>query len=307
MMKALRQIARAARRNELAWRYLFNLSPTIAYTRGQPRLAGEQARVLAELKENGIALTTVDKLLGHASLYSELLSEVDALEQEQAEEISRARSLTNTPDGTGKKTFLLELLGDVPVLDPESVYTRFALQKEILEIANGYFGMFTSLRHYNVWRTFASQGEARQSQLWHIDREDHYVLKMFLYLSAVDEGAGPFTYAPGTHPRGRVRRQPAYSMEGHIKRSTDAQMAEVIPPESWIKGVGPKGTILFADTRGFHKGGESRTQDRLLFNCMYVSPSCQAREFFQRVPVPPSQDPARSVALAPPPRRAKSA
>lgn len=307
MMNSLRQFARAARRNELAWRYLFNFSTTLAYKREQPRLAGEQARVLADLKEKGIALTSVARLLGTSTLYSELLTAVDGLERERSEEIRAARTLANGPDGTAKKTFLLELLGELPVLDPDSIYTRFALQNEILEVANGYFEMFTSLRHYNVWRTFTSQGEARQSQLWHVDREDHYVLKMFLYLSDVDEGAGPFTYAPGTHARGRVRCQPAYSSEGHIKRSTDAQMAEVVPPDQWIKGIGPQGTILFADTHGYHKGGESRTQDRLLFNCMYVSPSCEAREFFQRMPVAPCADRARSAALAPPLRKQKSA
>ena len=48
-------------------------------------------------------------------------------------------------------------------------------------------------------------------------------------------------------------------------------MAEVVPAERWVKGTGPRGTLIFADTRGYHKGGLARERDRLLYTCQFLS------------------------------------
>jgi hypothetical protein len=94
----------------------------------------------------------------------------------------------------------------------------------------------------------------------------------------VDEGTGPFTYASKTHRKGKFwGRQPEFILEKNVMRSTDEQMSAVIPRENWVKAVGKKGTIVFADTRGFHKGGEARTSDRLMFTCMYTSPASESK------------------------------
>jgi hypothetical protein len=178
----------------------------------------------------------------------------------------------------GEKTFNVELLGSEVVFEPESIFARFALQETFLNIADSYFGMLVKLRYYNVWNTFATTGEARESQLWHFDREDNYILKVFVYLNDVDEGAGPFTYAPKTHRKGKYwGKQPEYRLEQNVKRSTDEQMSAVIPKENWMKAVGEKGTIVFADTRGFHKGGEARISDRLMFTCLFTSPASDSK------------------------------
>ena len=53
--------------------------------------------------------------------------------------------------------------------------------------------------------------------------------------------------------------------------SDDQQMAAVVPESRWVKGVGKKGTIIFADTRGFHKGGLARGNDRTLYIAEFLS------------------------------------
>jgi hypothetical protein len=179
------------------------------------------------------------------------------------------------------------------------VYARFALQDPILHVANAYFGMFTRLRYYNVWHTFATQTEARESQLWHYDREDHFILKVFVYLSDVDDGAGPFTYAAGSHLKRGLSRGPDHFVEGGVRRSTDRQMAEVASADRWIKAIGRRGTIVFADTRGYHKGGLARTHDRLMYLCMFTSQASESEELF--VPggtLEPPKDKAESFAIA---------
>lgn len=278
----LNKLARAARHNDLTWRYLFNLTPTLGYMFKGQRPAGDAARVLTSLNRDGLAITSASALLGSSACYSKLNDAIDRLELEQAAQLAQARRQADVADKIGDKTFVLQLLGEKPLFEPESVYARFALQPPILQIANAYFGMYTRLRYYDVWHTLTTKTDARESQLWHRDREDHLILKMFVYFSDVDEGAGPFTYAAGTHRKGRLRREPAYHLEGHIQRSHDEQMAPVLAPEHWIKAVGPKGTIVFADTRGLHKGGLAREHERLMYVCMFTSQASQSKELMRR-------------------------
>ncbi|MEP7340245.1 MAG: phytanoyl-CoA dioxygenase family protein [Acidobacteriota bacterium] len=293
-----RKIAYAGRHFTPTWRYGFNLKSTLAYRFDQQVVNGEAERVLDELNRNGVAITSVEKLFSDTSCFDELCREVDELESDWAGQIAAERANANRYD-TSQKTFLFELLGKRPHLDPDSVYARFALQQPILQTSNAYFGMYTQLRYYNVWHTLTTNTEARESQLWHRDREDHSILKLFVYFMDIDEGAGPFTYAPGTHHKGASRSTPEFFVENGVRRTTDEQMAAVVPQEKWIKGIGKKGTILFADTAGYHKGGLARTHDRLMYTCMFTSPTSQAPELFNRpssivLPV----DKAQSLALA---------
>ncbi|HWP44479.1 MAG TPA: phytanoyl-CoA dioxygenase family protein [Blastocatellia bacterium] len=295
----LRNIRRAARNNEFTWRYIYNLAPSLSYQFSRPSLSEEGRRVVAALNRDGVAVTSVHKLLGVNSAYEQLSSEVERLERDLADRLSDARAAATGDVAVGKKSFIYMLLGDCPSLDPESIYAGFALQEPILRIANAYFGMYTRLRYYNVWHTFPTRGEARESQLWHRDREDQLILKMFLYLSDIDEGAGPFTYAPGSHRKGRRRCNPDYFVEGVVKRSNDEQMARVVPAKEWIKCTGPKGTIVFADTAGYHKGGEARDRDRIMYTCMFTSPASESQELLKRggrISAPQSREMA--VALA---------
>jgi len=259
---------------------------------------GETARVLSELNRDGIAITTVKALLGDESCCRELATAVDRLEREQASTMEAMRAEANVESATGKKTFIFELLNRNPVFDPDSIYARFALQQPILQVANAYFGMLTRLRYYNVWHTFATDSQPRESQLWHRDREDLLILKVFMYLSDVDDGAGPFTYATGTHPKGKQRQEAESFMEGNVKRTTDDQMLNLIPKDRWRRGVGESGTIIFADTRGYHKGGLARTSDRLMYTCMFTSQASESEEFMLRLQLfAPPRDRARAFAL----------
>ena len=161
---------------------------------------------------------------------------------------------------------------------------KFASQKSIIQIANAYFGMMTQLRFYNVWRHFASLKPALRSQFWHRDQDDFQIVKMFLHLENVEAGSGPFTYALGTHSKGKFRcKAPSFLEPGRKNpRSTDEQLRTLVSEDKWVECTGPEGTIIFADTTGYHKGGLARTKDRLLFNCMFVSKAAKCETLFQK-------------------------
>lgn len=304
MASFTRTISRALRNTELGWRYAFNLAPALGYWRDRRPLAGEGGRVLGDLNRDGIAITSANALLGPVSLFDEVDGTVMRMEEERAAELDELRRAASDTSSLASKAYLCELLGTTPPLETGSVFARFALQDPILDVANAYFGMYTRMRQYNVWHNFVNQAPPRQSQLWHRDREDRQILKVFVYLKDVDDGAGPFTYAPGTHVKGPIQKLPESFREHGVPRSTDEQMEKVVPRERWIKGTAPRGAIVFADTHGYHKGGEARTQDRLMYMCMFTSPASESKELMAR-PAGPllMPDVARAVALSPPRRR----
>jgi hypothetical protein len=251
---------------ESKWRYWDNSGPWARHWLRGERARGEGARVLAELNRLGVARTSVERLLGRTEEWEALRAQVERAGQARAAEMAEARQWAGVPGE--KKSFLFELP------DQSGLYDGFALLGPIVHVVNGYLGMEAKLAYANVWHSFTTEAPPQRSQLWHRDQDDYLEVKIFAYLRAVEDGAGPFTYAPGTHPKGRVRAEPeSFREPGHgNRRSTDEQMARVVPPELWVRATGPAGTLLFADTRGYHKGGYARTQERLVFTAMYTSP-----------------------------------
>lgn len=276
----------AARAPSLKWRYIDNLYPSLLQKRRGVALTGTAAGVLKEFLERGLAITTVSDLLGEESyLYEGLVQHVAANEKERATAIEEARRNPNDPNKV--KGYIFNVLGDRPLLDPSDPAIRFALSDPVLGIANGYMGMLTQIRHFNVWRTFPTNTDARDSQLWHRDPEDRQIVKCFIYLTDVDDDAGPLVYAPGTHPKGAIREEPEY-IPG-TGRMSEEGVAKVVPPERWITARGQAGTVIFADTRGCHKGGLVKSRERLMYTCMFTSSASSRRNLVDYVP-PRDQD-----------------
>jgi hypothetical protein len=298
--RVARQFVRKGRKFGPTWRFVFNLAPTVLWGLSENRLSGEAFRVLESLNQQGVAITSASELLERETCFPEMTQSVEDLELRMAGQLAEARGRADDSE-IGQKSFIVPLLGENPLLDPQSVFARFALERPVLQIANAYLGMYSRLRYFNVWHTLATRSRPRESQLWHRDREDRMILKVFVHLSDIDRGAGPFTYAAGTHLKGKLKVSPAFTLEGGVRRSDDHQMEAVAPSHRWVECVGAAGTIVFADTGGFHKGGLARQRDRILYTSMYTSPACESREFLNRtagISRPGERD--RIFALAPP-------
>lgn len=283
MHQRLRSILRSIKRTPVGWRYGSNLSSTIGYWRDhESRLRPVEKQIARDLDTYGIAISSIDKVLADSAEFEKLDIATGLLLRKKKADIDGLQFSANDESSVGSKTFNLEMLGSEVDFDPQSIFARFALNSSFLNIANTYFRMLARLRYYNVWYTAASKSTARESQLWHFDREDNYILKAFLYLDDVDEGAGPFTYAPATHKKGQFRSiNPQHFLEGGVRRTTDEQMDAVYPKKDWKMCTGKKGTIVFADTRGFHKGGEARSKDRLMYTCMFTSPASESKDLLK--------------------------
>jgi Phytanoyl-CoA dioxygenase (PhyH) len=269
-------IYRLCSKSDFTWRYVANLRSSLEYPWAKKKLSAPHERIVTELKRNGVAITSIGDFTESSSLFEELATTVRNYEISMAKEIEETRA--DAALRNRAKSYVLTLLGPVPTLDPSDIFVRFAIQPGILAIVNDYFGMLTKLRSYNVWHNFPTHAPPRESQLWHRDPEDRCVLKMFVYLTDVDEGAGPLSYAQGTHyvdaVKTAARSEILKEDRSYVHRSNDAQINELVPKNQWLTAVGPKGTIVFADTRGYHKGGFAVERERIFIPvCLHLRPA----------------------------------
>lgn len=263
----------ARHESPLAWRYGLNLGPTLSYRLSRPSLTEVERSVVAALDRDGVAITSVGPL-GIDSAFEQV--------RRRSEELVASADRGEIDESAREKSFVDSLLGSRAALQLDGPFAQFALLPELRRIANTYFGMYTQLRFFNVWRNRVSDDAPTASQLWHRDREDQLILKAFVYLRDVDDGAGPLRYARATHRKGRVRQQPESFLDAGVARSTDEHVSKVVPRHEWVTARGPAGTVVFADTRGLHCGGLSRDKERLLFTLMYTSRDSQVQEWFTR-------------------------
>lgn len=221
-------------------------------------LGSPLATIFERLRRDGVAIESVETVFGDRSLF-------DAAAQEARARYERPRERVEAEAGS-KATFLTKLAsGFFAASDP---FARLALHPSALAIVNAYLGLRSTVRAIDLWLTVPTAGPAIQTQLWHRDADDVVNVKMFVYFTDVTRGAGPLCYAPRTHPFGSRRHVPHHDEQA---RSTDEQLATVVPEREWIYCEGGPGTVVFADTCGYHKQVKPTTDERLLLVSQYVS------------------------------------
>jgi hypothetical protein len=216
------------------------------------------ASLVEGLRRHGIVLGEASTLLGDSGLFDRAATHAEEL-------YDRPREVAEAAAGS-KETFKTKLAaGEFDADDP---FVQIALHPNVLAVANGYLRLRSTLRALELWLTQPTEGPAIQTQLWHRDADDLLNVKLFLYFSDVTRAAGPFTYAPRTHPLGDRRELPERDAEW---RTTDEQMTQVVPESDWLVCEGTSGTAVFADTCGYHKQLKPESAERLMLVAHYVS------------------------------------
>ena len=226
-------------------------------------LSDVQGRAVESLERDGIFITSTTELFGDDARLEQIRETV-------TKEFAKAELGRN-------KKFLVYLWNNRPTFDVESPVVKLGLSPSILEIGNAYLNLFVRFVFYSVNKTVVLKHdeEAAGSQRWHRDPPlgDERILKVFLYLTDVDETSGPFMYVKGSHRSGRL---------GHFFRTKqpygiypDAGTVEAEPQllKEIIACTGKAGTVVFCDTTGLHKGGFSTKKERDMVTLEYVSPA----------------------------------
>jgi hypothetical protein len=264
LLEPLRQARRALRalrtENRLISRYVFNALPVWKYRRAATPLDAEMQRVARELRISGVAMTSIESLLGSDEALREL-----------QEHVARARA-ERTAARDPLKPYLIELFGARPVISADDPVFAFALREPIRGVAEAYAQMKLRVQDMNVWINLPTGGGPMQSQRWHRDLPDDFeIIKCFVYLADVTPGAGPLQYIRTTNTVEGRRQWFKSEFDGVGFRVADEDIESTYAPEQIVTAEGSAGTIVFADTRGLHRGGFAFDTERVVLQITYSS------------------------------------
>lgn len=255
----------------LRWRWMHNLPDALRYALRPGGLDPQCAEIVARLRSDGI--TSAVKPPDQA-LFDDLRATAQRIVGEVwDEDTKRPRATGHDRKGDRSGLGATERKDFLQVLTPrcfssDSVYLRYALQPQFVTIANAYLGLQARLRAIHLWLNYHVEGEPTSTQLWHRDGDDFMNLKIFTYLTDVSDKHGPFAFIPRTQPLGSRRIHPGGSEHG---RTTDEDMRRVVDESDWKICTGPAGSVIYADTCGYHKGVKPVTGYRLMLMVHYAS------------------------------------
>jgi ectoine hydroxylase-related dioxygenase (phytanoyl-CoA dioxygenase family) len=252
---------------------LSNRSSRRHFSGARPELDDVQRRIVADLETDGYSLLTFSELFDDDTWPS--------VEQQATDFVSATEAGLAGDGGELKvregKEFVVRLMSYGVDVDLTSPWFHASTSHRMLDIANTYLGLWSKLEYVDMWYSVPQPEEADRvsSQRWHRDFNDKHLLKAFLYLVDVDEGTGPFEYVPGSAPGGRFEDVWPWRPLGE-NYPPDGELEQRISPESVRTFTGSKGTLLFCNTAGFHRGGFATTKARVLATATYSSPASLA-------------------------------
>ncbi len=143
---------------------------------------------------------------------------------------------------------------------------KLMADKSVLAVVQSYLGCEPMMDIADMWWSVAAKkitAETQElAQLYHFDMNRIKWLKVMFYLTDVDTNNGPHCFIRGSHEAGC---QPGDILDRGYARIPDEDLAPYYAKENFIELTGKRGTIIIADTRGFHKGKTPVDNDRLVF------------------------------------------
>jgi hypothetical protein len=237
----------------------------LAHRSSRPPVLGFDARIVEAMQDDGGFVTSLDEL--DLAATPALLSGLETL-------------LPALPDAAG-------LLGDGdPLLGrntglhchsidpPELAATApgvllWGLDERMLDIAEAYLGVAPAFTTVHLRRDVGT-GRQVGTRLWHIDTEDHRVVRVLVYLTDVTVDSGPFEYIPRPQSDACVElRERALRSDGDPIR--DDEMQRHVDERHWKPCVGPAGTVVIADNAAVYHHGKVHEQRRVALIYTYTS------------------------------------
>jgi hypothetical protein len=131
----------------------------------------------------------------------------------------------------------------------------------VLAIVAAALGAKPTISYMTAWWSLpAGDGTAQHAERFHRDVDDWRFIKLFCYLTDVDEAAGPHVFVRGSHRINRLT---------DIRRFSDEEIASAFAPDDIVVFTGPAGTSFLENTSGIHRGIPAASKPRLIFQVLY--------------------------------------
>ena len=246
---------------------------------------------LKDLSTVGYHRTNVYKILGGAdmNLFGENLAffkkmrsdpfiqgELDIISRNFYERSARSR---NKPFQITHFHFLKR-----PLSLDDGLFIMFHLHDFFTSVACAFLETPTPyLFNVHAWIHAWGKGRNRlHSQIWHRDREDYKLLKIFTYYTDIGPRNGPLEYVPKSFCGGdfpTYKGRDAYmDYSGSSSQNNGAPRGpeEISLCEStYVSLTGKKGDIILSNNSGFHRGGFVEEGLRCMSHALYIRPTAE--------------------------------
>lgn len=228
---------------------------------------------VAKLRKDGIAIGQTIDFLGAQGLAALKAGEELIRAKVASKEVQD--TLASGQKAGQHKNYLVHIVDFNETLPADHPLLGLALDERLLKIVANYMGMWPQLHAIGSWYNFPVDQDLKASQLWHRDPEDLKTVKVFIYLDDVGAKQGPFTFIPGSQPFGKdCGLRPIHK---HPRRVLDDEMETAFAKSRWLDCTGKAGTMIIADTVGYHRGGHVQEGHRLLITFTYTSGTPQQK------------------------------
>jgi hypothetical protein len=182
----------------------------------------------------------------------------DAIVATSIQKLEHAQSLPQR----GNKPFFSQLLNHSD-LTHDSVFLRFALNESLLRLVARYLRCAPFLNSVELLYSKPLATSPMASQLWHRDRRDLAIIKVFVYATDVEMENGPLTVLPRADSATVPDYLPHYL--------SDAQISRYVNLEHAVALTGPRGTTWMVDSENCYHLGSRCQRPRLAYVVYYDS------------------------------------
>jgi hypothetical protein len=193
------------------------------HTANLPLLTREGNDILAELRDTGVAVRTLElptPALDSAHRFIEMLR-------------------SKQTDEPCAKTTSRELAWDPRIF-------TFGLSEELLDLAECHIGLPPRYLGVEVKREIVNPAAGHSHaavRRWHLDHEDRRILKVVVYLSDVDSSSAPFAYID-LPTSAAVLRSGRHHRPARLEETVRAR----VPSHKRRQVIGPRMTAIYVDT-----------------------------------------------------------
>ena len=223
--------------------------------------------VLASLRDRGVAFVPFETFIGDATLWQQATAMADEFVGSAAVQ----RAVDAFSDSSAGKAYIVRQHPEIARLTLADPLLRLAIHQNVIDVVNAYCGMWMRLHYVDSWYTIPLDKSRPRlaSQNWHRDYEDRRLVKVWLYFSDVADDCGPMEYIPGSR-RGNGPYSQLWRRHFELYPPSEAVDAK-IPAADRVSCTGPRGTMVFCDTTGLHRGGYATRGARLFSTWTFVS------------------------------------
>jgi ectoine hydroxylase-related dioxygenase (phytanoyl-CoA dioxygenase family) len=167
------------------------------------------------------------------------------------------------PDNPKGAKFIYETNALIKIAEIQNLL----LDKQILTIAQNYLNALPIIDIVTAWWSSPSKfADKNAAQFWHFDMDRPRWLKVFIFLTDCNISNGPHCFIEGSHKDNGI---PNILRSKGYQRLSDEEISSFYSQKKVKTFVATKGSILFEDTRGLHKGIKLESGNRLILQFQY--------------------------------------